>query len=81
MNIEGLRHSLIREVEGEYANLAMREGQQHMYQSTTEIIPVAYYENIFSPVIHEISKGTYDSCHSGKEVINKAMSEGSNITG
>jgi len=65
------REELIEQVKIEYSNIANSTNQQHFHQTTTEISPEAYYENLLSAVISEISKGTFDNCRSGHEVVNK----------
>lgn len=63
------RDKLIAQVKNEYARIASSESQQHFHQTTTEITPEAYYENLLSNVINEISKGTFDNFKSGEEVV------------
>lgn len=65
------RDKLIAQVKDEYARIASSEYQQHFHQTTTDITPEAYYEKLLNAVIVEISKGTFDNCLSGREVINK----------
>lgn len=69
------RDELINQVKEEYANIASHESQQHFHQTTTELTPEAYYEHLLSAVISEISKGTFDNCNSGTEVINKVAAD------
>lgn len=64
------REKLIEEVKNEYAAIASDANRQHFLQSTAEITPDAYYEKLLSAVIAEISKGTFDDCRFGSEVIN-----------
>lgn len=63
------RDKLIAQVKNEYARIASSESQQHFHQTTTEITPEAYYENLLSNVITEINKGTFDNFKSGEEVV------------
>ncbi|MEA4988466.1 MAG: hypothetical protein VB095_10440 [Anaerovorax sp.] len=60
---------LIAQVKNEYARLAASESQQHFHQTTTDMTPEAYYENLLSNVVSEINKGTFDNFKSGEEVI------------
>lgn len=69
------RQELIDQVKNEYANIASDESQQHFTQSTTEPTPEAYYEKLLSAVITEISKGTFDNCRSGSEIVNKVAAD------
>ena len=64
------REKLISEVKEIYMNLASDESQQHFTQTTTDITPEAYYENLLSMVIKEIKSGTFDSFQSGQEIVN-----------
>lgn len=63
------RDKLIAQVKNEYARIASMESQQHFHQTTTEITPEAYYENLLSKVINEINNGTFDNFKSGEEVV------------
>lgn len=63
------RDELISQVKDHYAKLASDESQQHFSQTTTDLTPEAYYENILGMVIKEISVGTFDSFKSGQEII------------
>lgn len=69
------RDELIQQVKEEYASIASSESQQHFNQTTTEMTPEAYYENLLSAVISEISKGTFDNCRSGNEIVNKVAAD------
>ena len=69
------RESLISQVKEEYASIASNHAQQHFHQTTTEISPEAYYENLLGAVITEIGKGTFDNCRSGSEVVNKVAAD------
>lgn len=63
------RAKLIEQVKNEYASLASDESQRHFHQTTTGVTPEIYYENILNMVIDEISNGTFDGFHSGKEIM------------
>ncbi|GLB29705.1 hypothetical protein LAD12857_16280 [Lacrimispora amygdalina] len=63
------RDKLIAQVKNEYARIASMESQQHFHQTTTEITPEAYYENLLGKVINEINNGTFDNFKSGEEVV------------
>lgn len=69
------RDVLIQQVKNEYANIASSESQQHFHQTTTDITPEAYYEKLLNAVIVEISKGTFDNCRSGPEIVNKVAAD------
>ena len=69
------RQELINQVKEEYANIASQASQQHFHQTTTEITPEAYYENLLSEVISEIQNGTFDNCRSGSEIVNKVAAD------
>ena len=63
------RDKLIAQVKNEYARIASSESQQHFHQTTTDITPEAYYENLLSKAISKINEGTFDDFKSGEEVI------------
>lgn len=63
------RDKLIAQVKNEYARIASSESQQHFHQTTTEITPEAYYEDLLSRAISEINKGTFDNFKSGEEIV------------
>lgn len=69
------RDILIQEVKEGYANIASAESQQHFSQTTADITPEAYYEELLEMAISEISKGTFDNCRSGQEIINKIAAD------
>ena len=69
------RDALISQVKEEYANIASAASQQHFHQTTTEISPEAYYENLLSAVITEIDKGKFDTCRTGAEIVNKVAAD------
>ena len=55
------RDELINQVKNQYARIASSESQQHFHQTTTELTPEAYYENLLSKAISEINRGTFDN--------------------
>ncbi len=63
------REKLIAEVKNEYFRLADEESQQYISQTTNGITAEAYYENLLNMVMTEISAGTFDSFHSGQEIV------------
>jgi len=63
------RDKLIAQVKNEYSEIASSDSQQHFHQTTTDMTPEAYYENLLSQAIREINKGTFDSFVSGKEIV------------
>lgn len=63
------REVLMQEVKDEYARLASIETQQHFHQTTTNITPEQYYENVLNMVLHEISDGTFDNFPSGYAIM------------
>ncbi len=69
------RDDLIAQVKNEYASIASSESQQHFHQTTTEITPEAYYENLLGAVITEISKGTFDHFSSGTAIVNAVAAD------
>lgn len=69
MNRDMNREELISQVKVLYAKLASDENQQHFSQTSTQLTPDAYYENILGMVIKEINEGTFDSFQSGQAVI------------
>jgi hypothetical protein len=80
------RNKLIAQVKNEYARLADAETQQHFGQTSTGLNAETYYGNILNMVEKEISNGTFDNFHSGKEVMeavandkNKWLSEWKHI--
>ncbi|MDK2966245.1 MULTISPECIES: hypothetical protein [Clostridia] len=75
------RDKLIAQVKNEYARIASSESQQHFHQTTTEITPEAYYENLLSNVIDEINKGTFDNFKSGEEVVTAIANDKSWLSG
>lgn len=64
------RDHLIAEVKNKYSQIASSESQQHFYQTTTNMTPEAYYENLLSKAINEINRGTFDNFKSGEEIVN-----------
>ncbi|MGC6174316.1 hypothetical protein [Lacrimispora sp. 38-1] len=75
------RDKLIAQVKNEYARIASLESQQHFHQTTTEITPEAYYENLLSKVINEINNGTFDNFKSGEEVVTAIANDKSWLSG
>ncbi len=69
------RDELIQQVKEEYASIASDASQQHFNQTTTDLTPEAYYEKLLDAVIAEISKGTFDNCRSGGEIVNKVAAD------
>ncbi|MBS5788107.1 MAG: hypothetical protein KIC98_09375 [Clostridioides difficile] len=63
------RDKLIVQIKNEYAKIAASESQEHFHQTTTDMTPEAYYENILDKAINEISKGTFDDFKSGEEIV------------
>ena len=63
------REKLIEQVKNEYARLADESSQQHFTQTTSEITVDNYYGNLLSLVEKEISSGTFDNFHSGREIV------------
>lgn len=64
------REELINQVKDKYAQIASSESQQHFNQTTTELTPEAYYEDLLSKALSEIGKGTFDNFKSGEEIVN-----------
>lgn len=69
------RENLIAQVKNEYARLASEETQQHFEQTTSNITPEKYYENLLNLVITEISSGTFDSFRSGKQIMEEVAKD------
>ena len=69
------REELISEVKVLYAKIASDDSQQHFIQTTTDLTPEAYYENILSMVIKEISAGTFDSFASGQGIVDAVAND------
>lgn len=69
------REELISQVKDIYAKLASDESKQHFTQSTIELTPEAYYENILGMVINEINSGTFDSFKTGQEIVNAVAND------
>lgn len=63
------RETLMQDVKGLYASLSQQETQQHFVQTTTQISPEKYYEEILHMVLHEISAGTFDRFESGRAIV------------
>lgn len=71
---------LIEQVKEEYANLIFSHNQQHFHETTTGITPKAYYETLMNAVISEIPKGTFDTCRSGREIVNTVAADKSMLS-
>ncbi len=69
------RDELIEQVKNEYASIASSKSQQHFDKTCTDITPEAYYEKLLNAVLQEISKGTFDNCRSGIEIVNKVAAD------
>ena len=63
------RNKLIEQIKNEYAKIAASESQEHFHQTTTDMTPEAYYENILNKAMSEIEKGTFDDFKSGEEIV------------
>jgi hypothetical protein len=63
------RDKLIEQIKNEYAKIAASESQGHFHQTTTDMTPEAYYENILNKAMNEIEKGTFDDFKSGEEIV------------
>lgn len=63
------RETLMREVKGIYAGLSQQETQQHFSQTTSNLSPEKYYEDILNMVLNEISAGTFDRFQSGRAIV------------
>ena len=63
------RDKLIAQVKNKYAQIASSESQQHFVQTTTDLTPEAYYENLLGKAISEINRGTFDDFKSGEEIV------------
>ncbi|MFB0919834.1 MAG: hypothetical protein QMB62_02975 [Oscillospiraceae bacterium] len=63
------REKLLAQVKNEYARLADESSQQHFSQTTSDMTADDYYGNLLSFVEKEISAGTFDSFHSGREIV------------
>ncbi len=64
------RDKLIQQVKDEYARIASSEFQMSFCQSTAELTPEAYYEDLLGKAINEIENGTFDNFKSGSEIVN-----------
>ena len=65
------REELIEQVKEIYADYLHSERQNHFHRTTEGITTEAYYGTLQNAVISEISKGTFDTCRSGMEIVNK----------
>lgn len=55
--------------------MASDSSQDHFSQTTTDLSPDAYYENLLGMVIKEINEGTFDSFSSGQGIINAVAND------
>ena len=69
------REELIKQVREEYENIRFSDNQQHFHNTTSGITPEAYYGTLMRAVIEEISKGKFDNCRSGKEIVGKVAAD------
>ncbi len=69
------RNKLIAQVKEEYSRLAEDESQQHFSQTTSSIAADDYYGNLLSMVEREIEAGTFDSFHSGQEIVDAVAAD------
>ncbi|MCL2576744.1 MAG: hypothetical protein FWE27_01660 [Defluviitaleaceae bacterium] len=69
------RNNLIEQVIEEYSNFIASKHQQHFHNTTTGITPEAYYTTLQNAVITEINNGKFDSCRSGREIVNKIAAD------
>ena len=69
------REKLISQVKEHYAKLASDESQQHFSQTTMDLTPETYYENILAMVIKEINAGKFDSFSSGQGIVNAVAND------
>jgi hypothetical protein len=63
------RDKLTAQVKNEYARLADEETQQHFSQTTSGMTAEGYYGKLLNMVEKEISSGTFDGFHSGREIV------------
>ena len=75
------REQLIEQVKEEYANIRYSKDQQHFHNTASGITPEAYYGTLMRAVVDEISEGKFDSCRSGKEIVNKVAADKSLLPG
>jgi len=69
------REQLIEQVKEEYANIQYSKDQQYFHNTASGITPEAYYGTLMRAVIDEIKNGKFDSCRSGKEIVNKVAAD------
>jgi len=69
------REELISQVKEEYANIAASDSQQHFHQTSKNLTPEIYYDNLLNAVISEINNGAFDNCQSGAEIVNKVAAD------
>jgi len=75
------REELIAQIREEYNNIRFNQDQQHFHNNASGITPEAYYGTLMRAVIDEISKGKFDNCRSGKEIVNKVAADKSLLSG
>jgi len=73
------RDELISQVKNEYARLASEESS--VQQTTTDMSPDAFYEQLLGQVIEGISKGQFDRFDSGIEIVEAVANDKSWIEG
>ena len=73
--MEKKRQDLISQVKDAYANITSNKSQQHFHQTSANITPEDYYENLQNAVITEINSGTFDNCRSGVEIVNRVAAD------
>jgi hypothetical protein len=69
------RNKLVAQVKAEYSRLAEDETQQHFSQTTSNITADDYYGNLLNMVEKEIEAGTFDSFHSGLEIVDAVAAD------
>ena len=69
------RDELIKQIKEEYANIIANDAQQHFHETASGITPEAYYGTLQKSVIAEINKGKFDSCRTGREIVNKVAAD------
>lgn len=69
------RNKLIAQVKQEYTRLAEDETQQHFSQTTSNVTADDYYGNLLNMVEREIETGTFDSFHSGQEIVDAVAAD------
>ena len=69
------REELISQVREEYASIAASDSQRHFHQTSQNLTPEIYYDNLLEAVITEINNGKFDNCRSGSEIVNKVAAD------